>query len=289
MPFICYRLLILPDGSRDLLIKINHAMYDGTLLCIFDDEFKGLFRKQPVPETVSFHDYVSYMHLTDRQKSLKFWQELLQNNGAPFPKVEHPLASALTMTTTDRKVDLFAANCGVTVLIVFQTAFTLLLCRLSGRTDVTYDNLITGRNVDAFNDETRSLFWKTTEHGNVSLKDIYQSLGQNRDESASRALFLFQPFDQPASTTNLVEKHMRGIVMGLSKVQMPIDYVLHLEVSKAPKGHTVKFKFDPQWYAVDQFEKVTEAFLEILEKMMSHSRSKVIMILWSPTLLHIYY
>lgn len=53
---------------------------------------------------------------------------------------------------------------------------------------------------------------------------------------------------------------MRWIVMGLSKVRMPIDYALHLEVSKAPKGYPLKFKFDPQWYAVDQSEKVTEAF-----------------------------
>ncbi|EPS31251.1 hypothetical protein PDE_06206 [Penicillium oxalicum 114-2] len=306
MPFIRYRLFVLPDGQRDLLLKIHHAMYDGTLLRIFDDEFKALFKKQSVPETVSFRDYVSYMDSTDREKSLVFWKDLLQDNLSPFPEAKHPISSAMRIATTDRKVDSFAAHCGITVPIVFQTAFSLLLCRLSGRTDVTYDNLITGRNVDmeeaqtiagtcanflpfrsAFTEETtikellkdtQSLFWITTENGNVSLNDIYGSMNQDRDTSASRALFLFQPFDQAPPTANVVEKHMRWMVMALSKVRMPIDYALHLEVSKTPTGYTLKFKYDPKLYSDDQLDGLMGSFLDILEKMMSHSRSRVMTI-----------
>ncbi|OQE16304.1 hypothetical protein PENFLA_c028G04421 [Penicillium flavigenum] len=306
MPFIRYRLFVLPNGERDLLLKIHHAMYDGTLLRIFDDEFKALYKKQPVPETVSFRDYVDYMASTDSEKSLVFWKDLLQDNLPPFPEAKHPIASALKITSTDRKVDSFAAHCGITVPIVFQTAFSLLLCRLSGRTDVTYDNLITGRNVDmeeaqtiagtcanflpcrsVFNEETtirellkdtQSLFWTSTENGNVSLNDIYGSMNQDRDTSASRALFLFQPFDQAPPTANVVEKHMRWMVMALSKVRMPIDYALHLEVSKTPVGYTLKFKYDPGLYSDDRFAGLMEAFLDILEKMMSHSRSRVMTI-----------
>ncbi|PYH91183.1 tyrocidine synthetase 1, partial [Aspergillus ellipticus CBS 707.79] len=303
-PFIFYRLLVLPDGSRDLLIKIHHAMYDGTLLRIFDDEFKALFKGQTVPTTVPFGDYVSHMHSTDKKKSLQFWEDLLRSSAPPFPVADNPIASALAVTGTDRKVDSFAANCGVTVSIVFQTAFSLLLCRLSGgRTDVTYDNLITGRNVDLeeaqtiagtcanflpfrtiFHEETsirellkttQSLFWKTTENGDVSLNDIYRALGQDRVQSASRALFLFQPFDQPTPTTNILEKHMRWMVMALSTVRMPVDYALHLEVSKTPVGYQLKWKYDPRVYPVDEFEGITEAFSQILESVMSHSRSRV--------------
>ncbi|EFQ99575.1 tyrocidine synthetase 1 [Nannizzia gypsea CBS 118893] len=307
-PFIRYRLFVLPDGTRDLLIKIHHAMYDGTLLRIFDDEFKALYKGQPLPPTVSFRDYVDFMHSTSKAKSMSFWKGLLQGNTALFPTVSNPIASKLTVTTADRRVDSFAAVCGVTVSIVFQTAFTLLLSRLNvGCTDITYDNLITGRNLELENAQTiagtcanflpfrstfadttgvrellrgtQSLFWETTENGNVSLDDIYKSLGQNREESTARALFLFQPFDAPAPTANLIDKHMRWMVMGLSKVRMPIDYALHLEVSKTLAGYNLRWKFDPRVYPVEEFERVTENYADILAKMMAHSRSSVASIL----------
>ncbi|EAW13719.1 putative nonribosomal peptide synthase [Aspergillus clavatus NRRL 1] len=306
-PFIRYRLFTLPDGSRDLYLKIHHAMYDGTLLRIFDDEFKALFKRHTPPPTVSFHDYVQYMQGTDKAKSLVFWTDLLKDSPAPYPAACNPVASTFTLAATDRRVDSFAANCGVTVPIVFQTAFALLLSRLSSNPDVTFDNLITGRNVDmeeaqsiagtcanflpfrsTFDTETRirdllkstqSLFWKTTENGNVSLNDVYGALGLEREQSCARALFLFQPFDAPPPTTNVVEKHMRWMVMALSKVRMPIDYALHLEVSKTPTGYNLKWKYDPQVYPVEEFEAVIKNFADILEKMMEHSRSTVVSIL----------
>ncbi|KAE8410745.1 tyrocidine synthetase 1 [Aspergillus pseudocaelatus] len=305
-PFIRYRLLILPDGTRDLLLKIHHAMYDGTLLRIFDDEFKALAKNQPPPDTVPFRDYVSYIQATDKSKNLEFWTSLLANAPAPFPSATHSIASALTLKTTDRRVDSFAASVGVTVPIVFQTAFALLLARLSGQQDVTYDNLITGRNVDISEAQTiagtcanflpfrstfspatlirdllkstQTLFWKTTENGNVSLTDIYNALGRKRDDAASQAMFLFQPFEAPPPTTNMVDKHMRWMVMALSKVRMAIDYAVYLEVSKTATGYSLKWKYDQRVFGEEQFDAVTAAYLDILEQMMEYSRSKVVSI-----------
>ncbi|KAI5856762.1 hypothetical protein GGS23DRAFT_588514 [Durotheca rogersii] len=306
-PFIKYRLLTLPDGSRDLLIHIHHAMYDGTLLRIFDDEFKALYKGTKPPYTVSFGEYVTYMDSTDREKSLRFWTELLDNSPERFPNVDSPSTSGLVVKTADRQVDSFAAASGITVSIVFQTAFSLLLCQLSGRHDVTYDNLITGRNVDMEDAQTiagtcanflpfrtsftadtgirdllkatQSLFWKTTENGNVGLNDIYRALGQERDAVASRALFLFQPFDQPIPSSSIVEKNMRWMVMALSKVRMPMDYALHLEVSKTAAGYNLKFKYDSTVYSAVDMEGVADAYAGLLERIMAHSRSKVVTIL----------
>ncbi|KAL7629878.1 hypothetical protein AAE478_001401 [Parahypoxylon ruwenzoriense] len=306
-PFIKYRLLTLPDGSRDLLIHIHHAMYDGTLLRIFDDEFKAIYKGHKPPYTVTFGDYVTYMDSTDSEKSLKFWTELLRDSPERFPNVDSPSASAVVVKTADRQVDSFAATCGITVSIVFQTAFSLLLCQLGGRNDVTYDNLITGRNVDmedaqtiagtcanflpfrtSFTPDTgirdllkatQSLFWKTTENGNVGLNDIYRALGHHRDDVASRALFLFQPFDQPTPSSSIIEKNMRWMVMALSKVRMPMDYALHLEVSKTAAGYNLKFKYDPTLYSAADMEGVTDTYTGLLESIMAHSRSKVATIL----------
>ena len=64
--------------------------------------------------------------------------------------------------------------------------------------------------------ETQSLFWDTTEHGTVSLGDIYKTLEQDRDTYSARLLFCFQPFE-PATGP---QGQMRWIVMAMSKVMM---------------------------------------------------------------------
>ncbi|KAL4921170.1 hypothetical protein BDW62DRAFT_198184 [Aspergillus aurantiobrunneus] len=285
-PFIRYR-LHLPDGCRDSCSRSTTP---------------SLSKNIPPRETVPFRAYVSYMQSTDRETSLTFWKDLLHNHQAPFPNTPNPMASALTIQTTTRKVDSFAATSGVTVPIVFQTAFSLLLSLLSGKTDIVYENLITGRNVDmldaqniagtcacflpfrgAFSSETtirellkstQALFWQITEHGNVSMNAICTALGKRRVDVAARALFLFQPFDQPVSTADVVERNMRWMVMALSKVRMPIDYALHLEVARTATGYSLKFKYDPRVYG-DGIEGVTGAFLEILRRMMAQSRIRV--------------
>lgn len=302
-PFIKYRLLVLADGSRELLIHIHHAMYDGTLLRIFDDEFKALYNGVSPPTTVPFGDFVAHMATGDRQPSLEFWENLLRESPPPFPStIADPSASEVYTATVDRQADLFASTCGVTAPIVFQTAFSLLLARLSGRNDVVYDNLITGRNV-AMEDAqaiagtcanflpfrtsfepgdglrgllkaTQDLFWRTTEHGNVGLDDIY---GSRRATAAARALFLFQPFEPAAPAAGVVDRHMRWIVMGLSRVRMPMDYALHLEVSKTPAGYRLKFKYDPHIFGAEDggIERVAGLFGSILESMLAHSRSSI--------------
>jgi amino acid adenylation domain-containing protein len=302
-PFVKYRLLVLADGTRELLIHIHHAMYDGTLLRIFDDEFKALYNGLPPPPTVPFGDFVTHLATGDRQPSLEFWESLLRDSPPPFPgTIPDPSASQVYTATVDRQADLFASTCGVTAPIVFQTAFSLLLARLSGRNDVVYDNLITGRNV-AMEDAqaiagtcanflpfrtsfeprdglrgllraTQDLFWRTTEHGNVGLDDIY---GRRRGADAARALFLFQPFEPAAPAGGVVDRHMRWIVMGLSHVRMPMDYALHLEVSKTPAGYRLKFKYDPRIFGPEEggIEYVAGLFKSILENMLAHSRSSI--------------
>ena len=48
-PWIRYAILNLAEGKRDILIKLDHATYDGTLLRIFDEHFAAIQRSQQLP------------------------------------------------------------------------------------------------------------------------------------------------------------------------------------------------------------------------------------------------
>ena len=42
-PPILYRIVDHHDGKYEIIIKLNHALYDGQLLRIFDEQFKALW------------------------------------------------------------------------------------------------------------------------------------------------------------------------------------------------------------------------------------------------------
>ncbi len=303
-PFVRYRLLVsTQDGSRELCIKLDHAMYDGTLFRIFDDQFTAMDSGDPIPTPTEFKKLIDYCHGSDRKKTLGFWTGLLQGNGFNYPsQVENPKVGGMTLGKVDSsriKIDAFAQSCGVTVPIVFQTAYTFLLARLSGRRDVTYDNLITGRNVDLdepqlingncanflpfrsqFSDttsikelmkDTQSLFWKTTEHGMASIQEIYDALGEDRQTKSAKNMFCFQPFEPPPKEQN----HMRWVVMSLSQVTMFFPYAIMLEVFKDVQGYKMKLQYDNTTFSKADGELLMNAYLQLVQDMIDKANGTV--------------
>ncbi|KAK8018772.1 hypothetical protein PG991_007962 [Apiospora marii] len=192
--------------------------------------------------SVPFRDFVHYCaDPSERARMLDYWKaQLAGSSAAPYPQhITEPRVGGAVVDKIDLPVDAYALKTGVTASIVFQAAYTLLLSKLSGgATDVTYDYLLTGRNVDLDDPQliagtcatflpfrarfdaagttpvpqllrdTQAGFWEMTEHGRgVGLGDIYRALGVERKQRAAKTLFLFQPFE-PA-TEGAKSQHMR--------------------------------------------------------------------------------
>lgn len=43
------------DYSCEVVIKMDHGLYDGTLLRVFDDQFRAFRHDQPSPVFIPFH------------------------------------------------------------------------------------------------------------------------------------------------------------------------------------------------------------------------------------------
>lgn len=273
-PFVRYTLLVNPkDGTRHLVVKLDHASYDGTLLHIFDDQFKALNKNLPIPRHTPFKHFISHVISMPKQPQLDYWIRLLENKSFSFPsKLINPKLSKTETAQISISVgiDILASSNGVTVPIVFQTAYSLLLAHLNGTRDVIYDNLVTGRNVAIDNPqlidgncanflpfhshvagdksiegllkETQAAFWAATENGLVSLGEIYEALGRERSTSAAKCLFCFQPFEAAPAKQDPI----RWIVLKMSKNKMHFNYAIQLEVVKAAtKGeYILRFGYD---------------------------------------------
>lgn len=234
---------------------------------------------------------------------LSFWKDHLSSSTFNYPAdLSNPKPAGVLVDKINLPVEAYAQTASVTASTVFQTAYTLLLSRLSGRTDVTYDYLLTGRNVDmddpqlingtcanflpfrshwdnktteigALLRETQNGFWQMTENGLVGLGDIYRALGRERKAAAAKTLFLFQPFE-PAPPGQ-AQDHMRWIVMAMSKVTMFVNYAIMFEVFKDVQGNRLKMQYDTRLFTREQAVDAMKMYIEIVREICNETKTVV--------------
>ncbi len=286
------------DQSRTLCIKVDHGSYDGTLLRIFDDQFKAIVDGRPAPSIYPFKHYIDWLHHESREEHLNYWTALLNSYQPPTSRnlPLQPVSDRLKFSVLDVDVDVdsIAERLGVTASTMFQAAYAIVAGRLLTTKDVLVDNLITGRNagvddpqllngtcanflpfrtrlddvstpLSAFLKDCQSAFWESTEHGAVGLNDIYASLGRDRQVHSSKLLFCFQPFEPapPGATVN----HMRWLVMAQSKVFMEVNYALMVEVQKTINGYRLKLQWDSNAFSEGEIDETPRMFEDVFRKM----------------------
>ncbi|KAF2216891.1 hypothetical protein CERZMDRAFT_32461 [Cercospora zeae-maydis SCOH1-5] len=298
---IAYKLLVHSSTGRlSLCIKVSHGSYDGTLLRIFDEQFTALARDDSViPQVNSFKQYIEWVSQQDRNTSLGYWKQLLQDYTPPPTWTDRLATDSKGLAAITADVDAIALRFGVTASTVFQAVNALVVGNVTSSSDVLVDNLITGRNADItdpqtvngtcanflpfrsklsasttvanFLKTTQSDFWDTTEHGSVNLDDIYQGVfdwDRKSKGGMAKMLYCYQPFD-PAPAGSAVN-HMRWIVMAQSQVFMTFNYALYVEVQKtAAGGHRLKLEWDSRALGADVVERVGGLFNRMLAELAS--------------------
>ena len=135
-PFVRYMILSRPNGSKEIVTKMDHGLYDGTLLRVFAAHFQELQHGRPAPEHTPLRDFVFQHWNSDKGAAVKFWSTDLRPTGFQYPQGADPLADRSVVVAGDLDLDVFASACGVTVPTVFQASFQLWLAERTGQFDV---------------------------------------------------------------------------------------------------------------------------------------------------------
>ncbi|KAF2490825.1 acetyl-CoA synthetase-like protein, partial [Lophium mytilinum] len=276
-PFIKYAILDHPDNSWDIAIKMDHAVYDGTLLRVFDDHFRAILQDQAISRHGQFQEFAFHDFQSDKTKSLAYWIGKMAHKPTKCSPAGWVLTSAPMARASLRRlleipdIETKAKLLGVTPSIIFQGAFQLWLSRATGNTTTSFDYLVSGRNVALpdpqningtlanflpvvatidhsttlknFLELTQDEFWSMTEYGNVGLDDIYAAANVSRKDTGNQILFLSQPFDIAAKDDP--NAAFRWLVLAESKVRMDQPYALVVELSKAPGNqHKITVMYD---------------------------------------------
>ena len=279
-PFIKYAIITHHDSSWDLVIKMDHAVYDGTSLRVFDSHFEAILRGESIPARVEFKEFAQHCFEEDKEMAIQFWKGRMAEEssrrqniyGRDLKAVAAPRITASLRRTIDIKgIDFLASQYGVTPSIIFQGAFCLWLAAATASETVYFDYLLSGRNVALsdpqaingtlanflpfqatvrsgeptarFLETLQDDFWAVTENGLVGLDAIYQAADMRRETHGNRILFLSQPFD--SVNKNDPVNQYRWLVMAQSNVRMYQPYALVIEVSKSVgDSYSLKVMYD---------------------------------------------
>ena len=301
---LSYTFLRYPDGAPELVVKMDHGLYDGTLLRIFDEHFRAIQHDQQIGAITPFHDFAEHLYRVPRSRAHKFWtQPDTRPTTFQYPETRNPTITATAiLPAADLNIETLCKATGSTPSIVFQAAFQLWLSQRTGSEDVAFDYLYTGRNIDLPNpqsingtcanflplrsriakscavgeylSDTSSAFWAATENGVIPISEIYRLNDLPREENTNRSLFLFQPFDPPPAQNQAGDgdKDMRWVVMAKSEVTMPQPYALVFEIVKLVKGWKLKIGYDTSCYDEEGARAVGEEIKAIVGRMVDGDR-----------------
>lgn len=154
------------SGERYRVVwSFHHILLDGWSLAILQADLDALYaarlagRVAALPPPAPYSAYIKWLGKRERKQGLDFWQAYLQGLGLPTPiprrlearfareaapyavaECRHPLGSA-----AHAALPRLAAQHGVTVNIVVQCLWGLMLARLNSRRDAAFAATVSGR------------------------------------------------------------------------------------------------------------------------------------------------
>ncbi|KAJ1984127.1 hypothetical protein H4R33_004493 [Dimargaris cristalligena] len=145
-----------PDSFRYLL-TIHHSLIDGWSIGIMLDQLRSHLQgnvELTSNSATSFHEYVSYLHNSDKKEAEAFWKDFLRGVEQPTelclpkpPSAPHSRKADLLFTLFPDAGQLHqvARHAGVTPYTIIRAAWSLLLSRYTDQTDVVFGNTVSGR------------------------------------------------------------------------------------------------------------------------------------------------
>ncbi|MFE4534669.1 amino acid adenylation domain-containing protein [Streptomyces scopuliridis] len=153
-PLFRFTLVQLGDGRHRFVLTTHHILLDGWSAPLVMRELFVLYAGGELPAPTPYREYLSWLGRQDRQSALAAWQKVLE--GVGDPTLIAPEDSGRRATVPDEllhrvpeelttAVGAAARRCGVTLNTVIQTAWGVLLGRLTGRDDVVFGGTVSGR------------------------------------------------------------------------------------------------------------------------------------------------
>ncbi|MGW4633166.1 amino acid adenylation domain-containing protein, partial [Nocardia sp. NPDC004415] len=157
-PLIRFGLYKTDEGQSHLAITVHHILIDGWSMPLLMRDLLVLYAVHgdltALPRVASYRNFLSFLSGWDREVSLGVWAEALAGvegptQLAPAPRTEERYEIGKVVVEIDndrtRALSKHAGELGVTVNTLLQTAWGIVVGRLTGRDDVVFGATVSGR------------------------------------------------------------------------------------------------------------------------------------------------
>jgi pristinamycin I synthase-3/4 len=162
-PLLRFTLLRLSETRHHLLIADHHMLVDGWSISIVWQDLFALYcgRGAALPAVTPFRDYLAWLARQDRAAACAAWQHYLAGV-APTrvgradlkPQVVPQASTTLLSRALTESLVRSCGRLGVTLNTAIQTAWGLLLGRLTGQRDIVFGTTVTERPAEVAGIET---------------------------------------------------------------------------------------------------------------------------------------
>ncbi|KAG7047855.1 AMP-binding enzyme [Colletotrichum scovillei] len=135
------------NGQSALVFRVSHAQYDEICLPIMLHQLSALHEGKPVPKALPFSSFVGHVVKSNIPQSVDYWKELLQGSSVNVLKPDTPVTERQHYAI-DRTFDISTRSKDVTIATLPTAAWALTLARLQSTRDVTFGEVVSGRNID---------------------------------------------------------------------------------------------------------------------------------------------
>ncbi|WP_062212211.1 non-ribosomal peptide synthetase [Streptomyces sp. NBRC 109706] len=140
------------DNGTELLLTLHHILLDGWSMPLLAQDLNALYRGAPLPPPAPYRDYLVWLRGRDRRPALDAWRDALAGVTpltAP-PAGQGPAGTLDVQLSAELSAALArtARAAGCTANTVAQLAWALVLARSTGRRDVVFGGVVSGRPVE---------------------------------------------------------------------------------------------------------------------------------------------
>ncbi|PGH19362.1 hypothetical protein AJ80_04002 [Polytolypa hystricis UAMH7299] len=146
-PFVKFLFVQGEDGKSCLLFRISHAQYDEICLPIMLKQLSALYEDKLVQDTIPFSTYVQHVVRENIPLSIEYWKDLLHGSTMSVIKPDTPLISKKPIAVS-KVCDISTRSKEITIATLPTAAWALCLARRLSVRDVTFGEVVSGRNID---------------------------------------------------------------------------------------------------------------------------------------------
>lgn len=135
------------SGKSCLVLRVSHAQYDEICLPLLLKQLSALYERRAVPASLPFSSYVHHAVRKSVPASIPYWQELLAGSKMTRFQPDIPVTDGRHFAI-EKTFDISARSMDTTVATIPTAVWALTLARRLRLRDVTFGEVVSGRNID---------------------------------------------------------------------------------------------------------------------------------------------